>query len=45
MQAIKIYSIRLAMLCRLYELKLINNKEYTKIKSRLENDYKKRDRK
>ena len=45
MQAIKIYSMRLAMLCRIYELKLINNKEYTKLMSRLENDYKKRDRK
>ncbi|EGC81891.1 MULTISPECIES: hypothetical protein [Peptoniphilaceae] len=45
MQAIKIYSIRLAMLCRLYDLRLINEKEYTKIKNRLENDYKKRDRK
>ena len=45
MQAIKIYSIRLAMLCRLYDLKLINEKEYTKIKNRLENDYKKMNRK
>ena len=45
MQAIKIYSIRLAMLCRLYDFRLINEKEYTKIKNRLENDYKKRDRK
>ena len=45
MQAIKIYSIRLAMLCRLYDLKLINYKEYTKIKNRLDNDYKKMDRK
>ena len=45
MKAIKIYSIRLAMLCRLYDLRLINEKEYTKIKNRLENDYKKRDRK
>ena len=45
MQAIKIYSIRLAMLFRLYDLRLINEKEYTKIKNRLENDYKKRDRK
>lgn len=45
MQAIKIYSIRLAMLCRLYELRLINDKEYTKIKNRIENDYKKMDRK
>ena len=45
MQAIKIYSMRVAMLCRLYDLKLINEKEYTKIKNRLENDYKKRDRK
>ena len=41
MQAIKIYSIRLAMLCRLYDLKLINDKEFTKIKTRIENDYKK----
>lgn len=31
MQAIKIYSMRVAMLCRLYDLKLINDKEYTKI--------------
>ena len=45
MQAIKIYSMRVAMLRRLYDLKLINDKEYTKIKNRLENDYKKRDRK
>ena len=45
MQAIKIYSIRLAMLCRLYDLRLINEKEYIKIKNRLENDYKKMDRK
>ena len=45
MQAIKVYSIRLAMLCRLYDLKLINDKEYTKIKNRIENDYKKMDRK
>ena len=45
MQAIKIYSMRVAMLCRLYDLKLINDKEYTKIKNRIENDYKKRDRK
>ena len=30
MQAIKIYSMRVAMLCRLYDLKLINDKEYTK---------------
>ena len=45
MQVIKIYSMRVAMLCRLYDLKLINEKEYTKIKHRLENDYKKRDRK
>ena len=33
------------MLCRLYDLKLINDKEYIKIKNRIENDYKKRDRK
>ena len=33
MQAIKIYSMRVAMLCRLYDLKLINDKEYTKIKN------------
>lgn len=45
MQAIKVYSMRVAMLYRLYDLKLINDKEYTKIKNRLENDYKKRDRK
>lgn len=45
MQAIKIYSMRVAMLCRIYELKLINDKEFTKIKTRIENDYKKRDRK
>lgn len=45
MQAIKIYSMRVAMLRRLYDLKLINDKEYTKIKNRIENDYKKRDRK
>ena len=37
MQAIKTYSMRVDMLCRLYDLKLINNKEYTKIKNRLEN--------
>ena len=41
MQAIKVYSMRVAMLCRLYDLKLISYKEYTKIKNRLENDYKK----
>ena len=45
MQAIKIYNMRVAMLCRLYDLKLINDKEYAKIKNRIENDYKKRDRK
>jgi len=33
------------MLCRLYDLKLINDKEYTKIKNRIENDYKKMNRK
>lgn len=27
MQGIKIYSMRVAMLCRLYDLKLINDKE------------------
>ena len=43
MQAIKIYSMRVAMLRRLCDLKLINDKEYTKIKNRLENDYKKMD--
>lgn len=43
MHAIKIYSMRVAMLRRLYDLKLINDKEYTKIKNRLENDYKKMD--
>ena len=31
MQAIKIYSMRVAMLSRLYDLKLINDKEYTNI--------------
>ncbi len=31
------------MLCRLYDLKLINDKEYTRIKNRIENDYKKID--
>ena len=41
MRAIKIYSMRVAMLCRIYELKLINDKEFTKIKTRIENDYKK----
>ena len=45
MQSIKIYSMRLVMLCRLYDLRLINDKEYTKIKNRIENDYKKMDRK
>lgn len=45
MKSIKIYSMRVAMLCRLYELNLINDKEYTKIKNRIENDYKKVDRK
>ncbi|WP_280630417.1 hypothetical protein [Peptoniphilus raoultii] len=40
MQAVKIYSMRVAMLCRLYDHKLINDKEYTKIKNRIENDYK-----
>ena len=40
MQAIKIYSMRIAMLCRLYELNLINDKEFTKIKTRIEKDYK-----
>ena len=45
MQEIKIYSMRVAMLCRLYELNLINDKEFTKIKTRIENDYKKSDRK
>ena len=45
MQAIKIYSMRVAMLSMLYDLKLINDKEYTKIKNRIENDYKKMDRK
>ena len=43
MKAIRVYSMRVAMLCRLYELNLINDKEYTKIKNRLENDYKKMD--
>lgn len=41
MQAIKVYSMRVAMLRRIYELKLINDKEFTKIKTRIENDYKK----
>lgn len=45
MQAIKIYSMRVAMLWRLYDLKLITDKEYTKIKNRIENNYKKMDRK
>ncbi|EEI87161.1 hypothetical protein HMPREF0072_0189 [Anaerococcus lactolyticus ATCC 51172] len=45
MQAIKVYSMRVAVLCRLYDLKLINDKEYKKIKNRLENDYKKMNRK
>ena len=45
MKAIKVYSMRVAMLCRHYDLKLINDKEYRKIKNRLENDYKKMDRK
>ena len=45
MKAIKVYSMRVAMVCRLYDLKLINDKEYAKIKNRLENDYKKMDRK
>lgn len=35
--------MRVAMLCRLYDLKLINDKEYTRIKNRIENDYKKID--
>ena len=38
MKAIKVYSMRDAMLCRLYELNLINDKEYTKIKNRIEKD-------
>ena len=45
MQAIDVYSMRVAMLCGLYDLKLINDKEYTKIKNRLENDYKEMNRK
>ncbi|MGF3225944.1 hypothetical protein [Facklamia sp. P12932] len=45
MKAIKNYSMKVAMLCRLYELNLINDKEYTKIKNRLEKDYKRIDRK
>ena len=45
MKAIKVYNMRVAMLCRLYDLRLINDKEYTKIKNRIENDYKKMDRK
>ena len=43
MQAIKIYRMRVAMLCRLYDLKLFNDKEYTRIKNRIKNDYKKID--
>jgi|GEM_PF-1395913 len=45
MKAIKVYSMRVAMLCRLYELNLIKDKEFTKIKTRIEKDYKKIDRK
>ena len=45
MKAIKVYSMRDAMLCRLYELNLINDKEFTKIKTRIEKDYKEIDRK
>ena len=45
MQAIKVYSMRVAMLCRRYDLKLNTDNEHTKIKNRLENDYKKMDRK
>ncbi len=45
MKTIQIYSIRIAMLCRLYELNLISDKEYIKIKRRLEKDSKKVDRK
>ena len=37
MKAIKVYSMRVAMLCRLYDLKLINDKEYTKIKGSVKN--------
>ena len=29
MKAIKVYSMRVAMLCRLYDLNLINDKEYS----------------
>ncbi len=35
MQAIDGYSMRVAMLCGLYDLKLINDKEYTKQKEEL----------
>ena len=35
MQAIDVYSMRVAMLCGLYDLKLINDKEYTKQKEEL----------
>lgn len=35
MQAIDVYSIRVVMLCGLYDLKLINDKEYTKQKEEL----------
>ena len=38
MKAIKVYSMRVAMLCRLDHLKLINDQEYTKIKNRIEKD-------
>ena len=33
MQAIKIYSMRVAMLCRLYDLKLINEKNIQKLRT------------
>ena len=38
MQTIKIYSMRVAMLCRLYDLKLINDKEYIKRYERIIED-------
>ena len=37
--------MKVAMLRILYNIKLINNNEYIKIKNRIENDYKKMDRK
>lgn len=40
MNNIKNYSMKIAMLNRLYVLDLINKKEYVKIKNRLDKDYK-----